>query len=71
MKRDGNLAAPITFTPYKNEDFTNYIAHQGRLRATELGKTVKEGGNLAGPITHICKMKKKKKVRRKKTKATT
>ena len=37
MKGDGNLAAPITFTPYKNEDHSNTlvsIIHQIKLTST-------------------------------------
>lgn len=51
MKKDGNLAAPITFTPFKNEDHSNKVAHQGRLRKTEVGEAVKQGEDLAAPIT--------------------
>jgi hypothetical protein len=53
MKKDGNLAAPITFTPFKNEDHTNYVASPARLYATEEGEKMKNDGNLAAPITFI------------------
>ena len=51
MKTEGNLAAPITFTPFKNEDHSNYVAHQGRLRPSDVGEAVLSGENLAAPIT--------------------
>lgn len=51
MKTDGNLAAPITFTPYKNDDHSNVVANQNRLRKTEVGDLVKSGEDLAAPIT--------------------
>ena len=56
MKENGNLAAPITFTPFKKnvEEHTNPIANPKRvLRSTELGQEMKQSGNLAKPITHI------------------
>lgn len=53
MKKDGNLAAPITFTPFKNEDHTNYVANVNILNETEQGQRAKESGNLAMPITNI------------------
>lgn len=53
MKTSGNLAAPITFTPYKNQDHSNKVAHQGRLRSTEVGAAAKSGEDLAMPITNI------------------
>ena len=53
MKRDGNLAAPITFTPFKNNDHTNYHAHPDYLATTEVGEKMKKYGDLAMPITNI------------------
>ncbi len=53
MKKEGNLAAPITFTPFKNEDHTNYYAHPDGLAATEVGEKMKTQGELAMPITNI------------------
>ena len=51
MKKDGNLAAPITFTPFKNEDHSNAVANQGRLRQTGVGAAARAGEDLAAPIT--------------------
>ena len=51
MKESGNLAAPITFTPFKNNDHSNQVANQGNLRSSEVGAAVKMGENLAAPIT--------------------
>mmetsp|Transcript_29892 Transcript_29892/g.62469 ORF Transcript_29892/g.62469 Transcript_29892/m.62469 type:complete len:130 (-) Transcript_29892:2617-3006(-) len=51
MKTSGNLAAPITFTPFKNEDHSNHVAHQGRLRQSVVGEAAKSGEDLAAPIT--------------------
>lgn len=51
MKTDGNLAAPITFTPYKKANHSNTVANQERLRKTEVGDAVKSGESLAAPIT--------------------
>jgi hypothetical protein len=51
MKKDGNLAAAITFTPFKSEDHSNKVANQGGLRSTDVGAAVKSGENLAAPIT--------------------
>lgn len=53
MKTEGNLAAPITFTPFKNEDHSNKVANTEILRKTEVGEAVKQGQNLAMPITNI------------------
>lgn len=53
MKKDGNLAAPITFTPFKNEDHTNYYANPEHLLTTGEGEKMKTQGNLAMPITNI------------------
>jgi hypothetical protein len=53
MKKEGNLAAPITFTPFKNEDHKNYIANPDILAPTEVGEKMKSDGNLAMPITNI------------------
>lgn len=53
MKKEGNLAAPITFTPFKNDDHTNYYAHPDHLASTEVGEKMKSRGDLAMPITHI------------------
>ena len=53
MKTDGNLAAPITFTPYKNNDHTNYVASPDALYETQEGEKMKTSGNLAQPITNI------------------
>jgi hypothetical protein len=51
MKEEGNLAAPITFTPFKNDDHSNQVANQERLRKTQVGALAKQGENLAAPIT--------------------
>ena len=59
MKKDGNLAAPITFTPFKNDDHTNYVADPDNLRKSGLGDKMKNDGNLANPITNIRYVKKK------------
>jgi hypothetical protein len=61
MKTDGNLAAPITFTPFKSEDHTNYVANPEKLASTETGEKMKGEGNLAGPITNIRDEMRKKK----------
>jgi hypothetical protein len=53
MKGDGNLAAPITFTPFKSNDHSNKVANTEVLRKTEVGEAVKSGENLAMPITNI------------------
>ena len=53
MKQDGNLAAAITYTPFKSQDHTNYVADPNKLHTTEQGKLAKEKGNLASPITNI------------------
>ena len=53
MKQDGNLAAAITYTPFKSQDHTNYVADPNKLNTTEQGKMAKEKGNLASPITNI------------------
>lgn len=53
MKKEGNLAAPITFTPFKNEDHTNYYARPDYLEPTEVGERMKTQGDLAMPITNI------------------
>jgi hypothetical protein len=45
----------------QNTDHTNYVANPNKLAATELGEAVKQGESLAAPITHIRKVKKKKK----------
>ena len=52
MKKEGNLAAPITFTPFKSDDHSNKVANAERLRKTEVGDAVKSGENLAAPITY-------------------
>ena len=51
-KSGEDLAAPITFTPFKNEDHSNKVANADRLRKTEVGEAVKSGENLAAPITN-------------------
>ena len=53
MKKEGNLAAPVTFTPFKNEDHSNRLANPNILNKTELGEKMKKDGNLANPITNI------------------
>ncbi len=53
MKKEGNLAAPITFTPYKSDDHTNYVANPDLLAPTEKGEKMKTKGELAMPITNI------------------
>jgi hypothetical protein len=52
MKKDGNLAAPITFTPFKSQDHTNKVANPEKLNASDVGAAVKSGENLAAPITY-------------------
>ena len=49
MKQSGNLAAPITFTPFKNEDHSNKVANQGKLKQTDVGEAAKQGEDLAAP----------------------
>ena len=61
MKKDGNLAAPITFTPFKNEDHTNKVANPELLAMTSEGEKMKTDGNLAAPITNIREELRKKK----------
>ena len=51
MKGEGNLAAPITFTPFKNQDHTNRVADPNKLARTEVGEAAKQGEDLAAPIT--------------------
>lgn len=51
MKKDGNLAAPITFTPFKKEDHSNHVANKNVLRRTKTGEAAAKGENLAAPIT--------------------
>jgi hypothetical protein len=53
MKTEGNLAAPITFTPFKNEDHKNYVANPEILASTDVGEKMKTKGDLAMPITNI------------------
>jgi hypothetical protein len=53
MKKEGNLAAPITFTPYKSDDHNNYVANPTNLARTDKGEKMKIEGNLAMPITNI------------------
>ena len=54
MKKDGNLAAPITFTPFKTEDTQiNKVANTEVLHKSEVGEKMKTEGNLAMPITNI------------------
>lgn len=53
MKTDGNLAAPITFTPFKSDDHTNKVANTDVLHKSEVGEKMKTEGNLAMPITNI------------------
>ena len=53
MKKECNLAAPITFTPYKSDDHNNYVANPDILAATDKGEKMKNDGNLAMPITNI------------------
>ena len=53
MKTEGNLAAPITFTPFKSEDHTNYYARPDHLAVTGIGEKMKTEGDLAMPITNI------------------
>jgi hypothetical protein len=52
-KEGYDLAAPITFTPYKNEDHSNPVARPDILAATGKGEKMKSDGNLAMPITNI------------------
>jgi phage gpG-like protein len=52
LKKDGNLAAPITFTPFKNTDFTNRAVDKHKLKKTEEGTRLSESGNLAAAITN-------------------
>ena len=53
MKTEGNLAAPITFTPFKSEDTKNYVANPEILASSEIGEKMKTKGDLAMPITNI------------------
>jgi len=53
MKTSGNLAAPITFTPFKSNDHTNKVANTEVLRKSDVGEAVKQGQDLAMPITNI------------------
>ena len=53
MKKDGNLAAPITFTPFKSQDHSNKVANTDILHKSEVGEKMKTEGNLAMPITNI------------------
>lgn len=62
IKGDGNLAAPITFTPFKNEDHTNHYARPDYLEPTEVGEKMKTKGDLAMPITNIREEIRKQKV---------
>jgi hypothetical protein len=50
-KQGENLAAPITFTPFKNEDHSNKVANQQILRRSQVGEAAREGSNLAAPVT--------------------
>ena len=52
MMKDGNLAAPITFTPFKSQDHSNKLANPKKLRASEVGAAAKSGQDLAAPITY-------------------
>jgi hypothetical protein len=61
MKKEGNLASPVTFTPFKNEDHTNYYARPEHLEETGLGEKMKTRGDLAMPITNIRDEMKKQK----------
>jgi hypothetical protein len=51
LKQHGNLQAPITFTPYKNTDFTNNVVQPSKLKQTEKGQHLKNGEYLSAPIT--------------------
>jgi hypothetical protein len=51
MKGAGNLAAPITFTPFKSNDHSNRVANPELLKASDVGAAAKEGYDLAAPIT--------------------
>ncbi|KAL3912239.1 MAG: hypothetical protein SGILL_006964 [Bacillariaceae sp.] len=53
MKADGNLAAPITFTPFKSEDHSNPVANPEILDKSDMGEKMKTKGDLAMPITNI------------------
>ena len=52
-KEGYDLAAPITFTPYKSDDHSNPVANPENLAASEVGAKMKTEGNLAMPITNI------------------
>jgi hypothetical protein len=52
LRQSGNLAAPITFTPYKNTDFANKVCNREVLKQTKVGEKVKQGEYLSAPITH-------------------
>jgi hypothetical protein len=41
------VTQPITYTPFKNTDHTNYVANPNKLKTTEEGELVKKGENLA------------------------
>ena len=54
MRIHGNLAAPITFSPFKNDDdHKNKLANPKKLRSTEHGRRMMDFGNLASPIVPI------------------
>ena len=70
IKMGEDLAAPITFTPFKNTDHVNRDANPEALRNTETGHKMKSDGNLARPITHIKDaLKQEKKAKRSSLKA--
>jgi hypothetical protein len=47
LRMSGNLAAPITFTPFKNTDFTNKLCNPDVLHKSEVGERVREGEYLS------------------------
>jgi hypothetical protein len=52
LRKSGNLAAPITFTPFKNTDFTNKLCSPKSLKTTEQGQTLlKKQEGSSSPIT--------------------
>jgi len=55
LEKDGNLAAPITFTPFKNTDFKNGVCNPTLLKKTPKGNRVLNGEYISAPITHIPK----------------
>jgi hypothetical protein len=62
LRESGNLAAPITFTPFKNTDFTNKLCSPKSLRKTEQGNKIlkKQEASLSSITTQSTSSLKKK-----------